>query len=72
MLRTATAYMDFIKKSEGQASDHDNTYAKEVMDKIRKARVEIRNLPGFVVACTEYAEARREFEEAFSRLWPSR
>lgn len=44
--------------------------AKEFMDRIRQALTQ--NLPVVLALGKEHVEIKREFEETYSRLWPSK
>ncbi|KAG8912456.1 hypothetical protein FRC01_005092 [Tulasnella sp. 417] len=68
-LKTALAYMDYIITLGSSVDDDDNAFAKRVMEKIRDAQTQ--SLPAVLAMGREYTDIKREFEEAFSKLWPS-
>ncbi|KAG8939814.1 hypothetical protein FRC04_005962 [Tulasnella sp. 424] len=66
MLTTATDYMRYIMGLEGRVNEEQNAYAKGVMEQIRGAQ--IQSLRTLLAMGKEYADAKREFEETFSKF----
>ncbi|KAG8907321.1 hypothetical protein FRC01_007730, partial [Tulasnella sp. 417] len=69
-LKTATAYMEDILEIKENGGDHDDAFAKGVMDRIRGAQTQN---PRVIAALgTQHAEIKKKFEEVFDKLWPSK
>lgn len=68
MLKTATAYMNYIMGLDGPFDNDDNAFAKKVMEQIRQAQ--IQSLAVAIALGIEHAHAKREFEGVFFKLWP--
>ncbi|KAG8928063.1 hypothetical protein FRC01_006515 [Tulasnella sp. 417] len=68
-LKTATIYMRHIGTLGTPGDDSDNAFAKKVMEQIRHAQV--NSLPAVLAMGRDYTDTKRDFEEAFLKLWPS-
>lgn len=66
MLMTATAHMTYIMDLKGPVNEEENAYAKGMMEQIRDAQ--IQSLRTALAMGKEYADAKRAFEEAYSKF----